>query len=121
MKGDGDGPVRPAGWRILVRPKEVARQTAGGIHLLDETVQGEEYLLHVGQVVAVGETAFSDERLFPGRRRLYEVGQWVLFPQHAGMRIRVQEGETRVAYRILNDDQVVGTVSDPDAVLGAAA
>ena len=40
-------------------------------------------------------------------------GDWVMFARYAGSRFRIDGGEVR----ILNDDEVLATISDPEDVL----
>jgi co-chaperonin GroES (HSP10) len=38
---------------------------------------------------------------------------WVIFARYAGSRLPIEGGEVR----LLNDDEVLGTVKDPESVL----
>jgi co-chaperonin GroES (HSP10) len=40
-------------------------------------------------------------------------GDWVIFARYAGSRLPIEGGEVR----ILNDDEVLGTIKDPESVL----
>ena len=40
-------------------------------------------------------------------------GDWVLYARYAGSRIDIEGGEIK----ILNDDEIIATVSDPEAIL----
>ncbi len=40
-------------------------------------------------------------------------GQWVIFARYAGSRLPIEGGEVR----ILNDDEVLGTIENPENVL----
>ena len=40
-------------------------------------------------------------------------GDWVIFARYAGSRLPIEGGEVR----ILNDDEVLGTIGDPESVL----
>jgi len=40
-------------------------------------------------------------------------GDWVIFARYAGSRLPIQGGEIR----LLNDDEVLGTISDPESIL----
>ena len=42
-----------------------------------------------------------------------KVGDWVMFARYAGARLPIEGGEVR----ILNDDEVLGTIGDPESVL----
>jgi co-chaperonin GroES (HSP10) len=40
-------------------------------------------------------------------------GDWVIFARYAGSRLPIEGGEVR----LLNDDEVLGTIKDPESVL----
>ena len=42
-----------------------------------------------------------------------KIGDWVMFARYAGARLPIEGGEVR----ILNDDEVLGTIGDPESVL----
>lgn len=108
--------IHPTGWRVLVKPQVVDQMTDGGIALPDEVVEKNEVMAQVGQVVEVGPTAFSDDKLFPGRRPQYGAGSWVLFAPHTGHKVTVQTNGKRITYRLMNDDHVLGIAEDPDTI-----
>ena len=39
--------------------------------------------------------------------------EWVIFPRYGGSRFRIEGGEVR----ILNDDEVLATIKNPDDIL----
>ena len=41
-------------------------------------------------------------------------GDWVIIARYAGSRIKIEGGELR----ILNDDEILGTVESPEDILG---
>ena len=106
--------IHPVGWRVLIKPQIIEKMTAGGIALPDDVVEKNEMVTQVGQVIELGDTAFSDEKLFPGTRAPYQVGDWVLFTQHSGFGMIVENKDgVRVQYRIMNDDHILGRAEDP--------
>ena len=40
-------------------------------------------------------------------------GDWVIFARYAGSRLPIEGGEVR----LLNDDEVLGTINNPESVL----
>ena len=42
-----------------------------------------------------------------------KIGDWVMFARYAGARLPIEGGEVR----ILNDDEVLGTIGDPESIL----
>lgn len=102
----------PAGWRLLVMPYRGKGVTEGGIVLIEKTQELNQITSVCAYVLKVGPLAYRDERKFP-TGPWCEAGQWVLFPRYAGSRFRIDGGEVR----IINDDEVIGTILDPDDIL----
>jgi|TARA_R110000744_G_scaffold91205_2_gene177032 co-chaperonin GroES (HSP10) len=103
---------QPTGWRIAILPYRGAKTTKGGIVLADETRQRTQLATNVGYVLKVGALAYADESKFPAGPWCKE-GDWVIFGRYAGSRIQIDGGEIR----LLNDDEVLGLVNDPDDIL----
>lgn len=110
-------PVRPAGWRILVEPVEVQRQTAGGILLAEESVKAQEYLRYVGKVVDMGELAYMDPKFRPHPNAKAtpwcKVGDFIAHGKYAGQEVIANVDGEQKRYRLLNDDEVLAVVKDP--------
>lgn len=102
----------PTGWRILVLPYKGRETTEGGIVLTDQTIERNQVSTVCAYVLKLGPLAYKDTEKFP-TGPWCEEGQWVLFPRYAGSRFRIDGGEVR----ILNDDEVLGTILDPDDIL----
>lgn len=103
---------QPTGWRVLVLPYKGKAKTAGGIYLPDQAVQMNEISTQVGYVLKLGPLAYKDEAKFPGGFWCKE-GDWVIFARYAGSRFKIEGGEVR----ILNDDEVLATILDPEDIL----
>ena len=103
---------KPVGWRILVLPFKASEKTKGGILLTDKTMEDSQLTASVAMVLAVGEDAYADKEKFPNGPWC-EQGDWVVFGRYAGSRIRIDGGEVR----LLNDDEILGTVDDPADIL----
>ena len=105
---------KPTGWRIIVLPYKAKEKTKGGIILSDKTVAESQIATNCGLVMEVGPDAYQDEDKFPNgpwcKRK-----DWVLFARYAGSRINIDGGELR----ILNDDEILGTIDDPEDILHA--
>jgi len=56
--------------------------------------------------------AYQDEQKFP-TGPWCEDGDWVLFGRYAGSRFDIEGGEVK----ILNDDEIIAKVEDPEAIL----
>jgi co-chaperonin GroES (HSP10) len=103
---------QPTGWRIAILPYRGAKTTKGGIVLADETRQRTQLATNVGYVLKVGALAYADESKFP-HGPWCNPGDWVIFGRYAGSRIQIDGGEIR----LLNDDEVLGLVNDPEDIL----
>ena len=92
--------IRCLEFKVLVRPKEVAAKTAGGIILPDTTLEKDQHATTEGVVVNISRTAFTFEVNAPRP----ELGDTVVFQRYAGLRLTGNDG---VEYRLLNDKDVV--------------
>ena len=103
---------QPTGWRIAILPYRGAETTKGGIVLAKETQQRTQLATNEGYVLKVGDLAYADESKFPNGPWC-NAGDWVIFGRYAGSRIQIDGGEIR----LLNDDEVLGLVNDPEDIL----
>ena len=103
---------RPTGYRILILPFTQSAVTKGGIHLAKSTVDKERLATVVGYVVAMGPDAYSDMHKFPEGAWCKE-GDWVIFGRYAGARFQIEGGDMR----LLNDDEILACIDDPEAIL----
>ena len=103
---------QPTGWRILILPYKGKAVTEGGIHLVQQTVDRESLATVVGYVVKIGPDCYKDASKFD--HPWCQEKQWVLIGRYAGARFRLgDESECR----IINDDEVIATILDPDDIL----
>jgi co-chaperonin GroES (HSP10) len=102
----------PTGWRIAILPYRGAERTKGGIALAEETQRKQQLSTVCGYVLKVGPLAYADEGKFPSGPWCAK-GDWIIFGRYAGARIPIDGGEIR----LINDDEVLGVVSDPEDVL----
>ena len=105
---------KPTGWRILVLPYKAKEKTKGGIILSDKTVTESQIATNCGLVLDMGPDAYNDKDKFPNGPWCKKK-DWVLFARYAGSRIYIDGGEIRV----LNDDEILGTIEDPEDILHA--
>ena len=111
---------KPTGWRLLVLPYKGRAKTSGGIYLPDQAVQQNEISTQVGYVLKVGPLAYKDPQKFGDPVDATKdwlpwckEGDWVIFARYAGSRFKIEGGEVR----ILNDDEVLATILDPEDIL----
>ena len=100
---------QPTGWRILVMPYQGKLQTKGGLHIPDEVRERESVATTVAYVLKTGPLAYSDSKY--GDPWCKE-GDWVCIGRYSGSRFKIDGGEVR----IINDDEVIATILEPDDV-----
>ena len=101
----------PSGWRLLVLPFTPPSKSKGGLIYSQETLDKARIATTCGYVLKMGPLAYVDKAKFkePGCK----LGEWVIFARYAGSRLPIEGGEVR----ILNDDEVLGTIKNPESVL----
>ena len=102
----------PSGYRLLVLPFTPKEKTKGGILIAQETLDKLRISVNCGYVLKIGPLAYKDEEKFSSGPWCKK-GDWVIFARYAGSRLPIEGGEVR----ILNDDEVLGTIKDPESVL----
>jgi len=102
----------PSGWRLLVLPFSPREKTKGGILIAQESLDKLRIATNCGYVLKMGPLAYHDREKFP-TGPWCKKGDWVVFARYAGSRLPIEGGEVR----ILNDDEVLGTIKDPESVL----
>ena len=102
----------PTGWRILVLPYKGQGKTKGGIILSDTTIEERGYTTVTALVLKVGPDAYRDTERFPNGPWCKK-NDWIIFGRYAGSRFGIEGGEVR----ILNDDEIIAVVKDPEDIL----
>ena len=106
-----DNLPEPSGWRLLVLPFTPKEKTKGGILFSQEQLDKARIATTCGYVLKMGDLAYKDKDKF--NEPWCKIGDWVMFARYAGARLPIEGGEVR----ILNDDEVLGTIGDPESVL----
>lgn len=111
-------PLLPVGWRILVRPYE-PKSTWGDTDLViaEEALESEKLLTCVGQIVAMGDQCFKAvtrsgielANIDPKPKE----GDWIMYGTYGGQTIYTKSG---TKYLVMNDDCIMGFVTDPEAI-----
>jgi len=101
----------PSGWRLLVLPFTPKDKTKGGILIAQESLDRLRIATNCGYVLKMGPLAYKDKDKF--EEPWCKKGDWVIFARYAGSRLPIEGGEVR----ILNDDEVLGTIKNPESVL----
>ena len=102
----------PSGWRMLVLPFTPKEKSKGGIIFSQESLDKARIATNCGYVIKMGPLAYGDKEKFP-TGPWCKKGDWVIFARYAGSRLPIEGGEVR----LLNDDEVLGTIKDPESVL----
>ena len=111
IKDTVDELPEPSGYRILVLPFTPKSKSAGGIIFSQESLDKARIATTCGYVLKMGELAYKDPDKFG--KPWCKKGDWVIFARYAGSRLPIEGGEVR----LLNDDEVLGTIKDPESVL----
>ena len=101
----------PTGWKILIAMPKADEKTEGGIIKATSTVQDEEISNICGYVLKLGPECYNDTKRFPNGAWCNE-GDWVCIGRYAGSRFQIEGGEVR----IINDDEVIATIVNPDDI-----
>ena len=102
----------PSGWRLLVLPFTPKEKTKGGILIAQESLEKLRIATNCGYVLKIGPLAYVDKEKYP-TGAWCKKGDWVIFARYAGSRLPIEGGEVR----LLNDDEVLGTIENPESVL----
>ncbi len=104
---------QPTGWRLLVMPYMGKEKTESGIYIPEASREKESRATTVAYVVKLGPLAYQDPDKFgPGAEPWCKEGDWVCIGRYAGSRFNIEGGEVR----IINDDEVIATIIDPDDI-----
>jgi len=104
---------QPTGWRVLVMPYQGKAKTASGLYIPDEVRERESVATTVAYVMKVGPLAYKDPNKFGTDCEPWcEEGQWVCIGRYSGSRFKIDGGEVR----IINDDEVIATILEPDDI-----
>jgi chaperonin GroES len=94
--------IRPIEFNVLVRVREVQKQTAGGIYMPDEVIQRDQMAEMEGQIVDMSPLAFTYDE-WPAGSRLPQVGDTVVFTKYAGSERIGKDGNK---YRLVKDKDI---------------
>ena len=89
-------------------------KTKGGVVLAESTIERQQVASQCGLVLAMGPQCYKDKERYP-TGPWCKVNDWVVFARYAGSRINIEGGEIR----LLNDDEILATVQNPEDILHA--
>ena len=107
---------QPTGWRVLILPFRGSNKSKGGILLNTKTLEEDAIQTNVGYVLRLGPDAYKGEDKYPNGPWCRE-REWVIFARYAGSRFRLNDEDAArfgSEVRILNDDEILATILDPD-------
>ena len=85
----------------------------GGIHIPDSVREREALATVVAYVLKLGPLSYKDAAKFGESYNPWcKEGQWICIGRYAGSRFKLDDGEVR----IINDDEVIATIIDPDDI-----
>lgn len=102
--------LAPTGFQVLLSPVEM-EDKIGSIHVPDSVKEQHKVAATSCEVVALGPDAYGDLNKFP-TGPWCKVGDFVIIGKYAGSRFKYDDKE----YRLLNDDQILALVDDPNKV-----
>lgn len=105
----------PVGWKVIIRPKKGKTMTGSGIDV-SATVDAQEHLVYLGEIVAIGEAAFQTKTTGGIDMKEWkvrpQVGDYCIFSPYGGLNIR-PSGENQKLL-LMNDTDVHALVDNPD-------
>lgn len=102
--------VEPQGWTILVR-LYTEPKVKNGLYMPDIVHDEQQYKNCVGLVVKKSKAAYLDDR-YNQTGQWCDVGDWVVFPRHAGYKIHY-EG---IPIFVLKEDAIDLVIRDPSKI-----
>lgn len=97
--------------QILIRLYIQPEMTKGGIILTNKELERDIYSNISGYIAKMGSACFTGER-YKHWGEWYKVGDWLIFPRHAGIRF---EYNNLPVFSIV-DDAPIAVISDPRLV-----
>ena len=93
--------IRPLSDRVVVEPREMETQTAGGIFIPDTADKDKPIQ---GTVIAIGTGKYVDGKLLPLQ---VKVGDVVLFGKYAGTNVKLEKD-----YLVMREEDIMGVLEE---------
>jgi len=109
-------PIKPIGYRVVIRQDAVEETSKGGI-ILSSREQGlQRSSQHVGTLVAQGPAAFTGEDFGEDAKKDIPNGTRVLYKRYAGQvyKFKDEDSETASLYHLCSDADIQG-IPEEDA------
>lgn len=104
--------IKPQGWTVIVR-LYTEPTMVNGIIRTSSTHDEQQYHNCVGLVVSKSFAAYQDNNRYGQTGSWCEVGDWVLFPRHAGYKI-LSDG---IPLFVLKEDAIDAIIEDPSKIV----
>lgn len=101
--------IQPLDLRVLVLPDPVEVKTAGGIILPDQHKEREKFAMQFGTLIAVGENAWEEAAARSSNFAKPQPGDRVVISKYGGVLLTGTDGKE---YRLMNDEDVVGRITE---------
>lgn len=119
-----DPGLKPFGSDVLIQLKTPPTHSAGGIALVEESRETDQWNMQVGKTIALGPVCFCNrETLNPWPEGAWcKVGEYVRVPKYGGDRwwVDAEDGSGKALFVLFNDLDLKGLVP-PDKVLDMVA
>ncbi len=100
----------PQGWNVIVR-LYVKPQMVNGVYMPDAVHEDQQYHNCVGIVVKKSKGAYNDPR-YDRTGEWCKVGDWVVFPRHAGYKVTYKG----MPVFVLKEDAIDVIIEDPSSI-----
>jgi co-chaperonin GroES (HSP10) len=110
---------RPLAYHVIVEPREPPSASAGGIILAQKTRRANRATDTIGVLKAVGQfawTAKTPELDWSLLNNPPQVGDWVIFRQHAGQKLRLRVDAQTLRAGDQEDEQYLLIMADTDII-----
>ena len=100
------------GYRVLIKPEKVEEVTKGGIivHASDYEKKREQAGVYIGEIAAIGESAWYDYTHKYGKRVFEDwakAGDRVLYTRYGGRHVEIPSQDGKEDYVVVNDGDVL--------------
>ena len=103
----------PLGWKVIIKPKKGKTETGTGIDV-SATVAAQEHLVYIGEIIAMGEAAFTARTAGGIDMSTWkckpQVGDNVIYSPYGGMQIRPSGYKGFIL--LMNDTDIHGIIDD---------
>ena len=103
--------IEPQGWTILVRLYTKPKKSVNVLYMPDSVHDEQQFRSCVGLVIKKAKATYLDNR-YSQTGKWCEVGDWVLFPRHAGYKITYDGMPTFV----LKEDAIDAVLKNPEII-----